>query len=72
MPPRGVSWEGRAAIISLAKLLDFRNGVLPKIILSNLPRGQGLDAFQIQQYRFARNFGYITESGAVEELQKSQ
>ena len=30
MPPRGVSWEERVAIISLAKLLDFRDDVLPK------------------------------------------
>lgn len=59
MPPRGVSWEERVAIISFAKLLDFRDDVLPKIISCNLPRGRGLDAFQIQQYRFARNFGYI-------------
>ena len=45
MPPRGVSWEERVAIISLAKLLDFRSGALPKTISSNLPRGRGLDAF---------------------------
>ena len=42
MPPRGVSWEERAAIISLAKLLDFRSGVLPKITSYNSPQGRGL------------------------------
>ena len=42
MPPRGVSWEERVAIISLAKLLDFRSGVLPKITSHNSPQGRGL------------------------------
>ena len=42
MPPRGVSWEERAAIISLAKLLDFRDGALPKTISHNSPQGRGL------------------------------
>ena len=59
MPPRGVSWEERAAIISLAKLLDFRNDVLPKPFRTTHLKEEVLDTSKIQQYRFARNFGYI-------------
>lgn len=58
MPPRGVSWEERVAIISLAKLLDFRDDILPKSFRVIHLKNEVLDASKIQQHLLYKNLDH--------------